>query len=91
VILPISVGLPSRRNYRNLLTEHGMVRNLPTRDNRFENAAMVSSNRSPGVITIHGEQFSTRDSAMTHIFGCIEVNYNPQQPHYRSCTSRGRI
>jgi hypothetical protein len=68
-----------------------MIRNLTTRDNRFENAAMVSSKGSLSVIAIHGEQFSTRDSAMAHIFGCMEVNYNQQRPHSRSGTSRGQI
>lgn len=54
---------------------------MSKRGDCYDNAAMESWNHSFKVDAIHGEKFSTRDTAKKHVFEYIEVYYNRKRLH----------
>jgi transposase InsO family protein len=69
------------KEYRALLTEHGLHCSMSARGDCYDNAAMESWNHSLKVEAVHGERFVTRAQAKNQLFDYIEVYYNRQRLH----------
>ncbi|WP_425508297.1 IS3 family transposase [Tahibacter amnicola] len=69
------------REHRALLAENDLVASMSAKGNCYDNAAMESWNHSLKVEAIHGERFSTREQARSHVFDYIEVYYNRLRLH----------
>jgi transposase InsO family protein len=67
--------------YQNIIKKHGLVCSMSKRGDCYDNAAMESWNHSFKVESIHGERFSTRKQAKSHIFEYIEIYYNRERLH----------
>jgi putative transposase len=69
------------KEYRDLLTENGLLCSMSARGDCYDNAAMESWNHSLKVEAVHGERFVTRRQAKEQLFDYIEVYYNRQRLH----------
>jgi putative transposase len=69
--------------YQALLARHGLICSMSKRGDCYDNAAMESWNHSFKVEAIHGERFSTRSEAKSHVFEYIDVYYNRNRLHSR--------
>ncbi len=71
------------RDYQQLLAENGFICSMSKRGDCYDNASMESWNHSFKVEAIHGERFSTRAEAKSHVFEYIDVYYNRKRLHSR--------
>lgn len=69
------------REYRKLLTHHGLICSMSARGDCYDNAAMESWNHSLKVEAVHGERFLTRAQAKEELFDYVEIYYNRQRLH----------
>jgi transposase InsO family protein len=68
-------------DYRQALTDHGMIASMSRRACCYDNAAMESFWHTLKVELIHRRHFQTRDEAKQAIFEYIEVFYNRLRRH----------
>lgn len=68
-------------DYQRLLVENGFICSMSKKGDCYDNASMESWNHSFKVEAIHGEKFTTRDSAKNHVFEYIDVYYNRKRLH----------
>jgi len=67
--------------YQRLLRNNQLICSMSRRGDCYDNAAMESWNHSLKVEAIHGERFTTRETARTQVFEYIEVYYNRKRLH----------
>lgn len=67
--------------YQKLLANNELICSMSKRGDCYDNAAMESWNHSFKVEAIHGEKFTTRVLAKSHIFDYIDVYYNRKRLH----------
>jgi len=68
-------------DYRNLLSDYGMLMSMSRKGNCWDNAPMESFFGTLKKELIHHKQYRTRDEARRDIFDYIEVFYNRQRLH----------
>jgi transposase InsO family protein len=68
-------------DYRDLLTDHGMVASMSRTGDCWDNAVMESFFGTLKTEMVYFEKFSSREEAATKIFEYIEVFYNRQRRH----------
>ena len=70
-------------DYQELLKNNGFICSMSKRGDCYDNASIESWNHSFKVEAIHGEKFSTRADAISHVFEYIDVYYNRKRLHSR--------
>ena len=68
-------------DYRNALTQAGLVASMSRKGNCYDNAAMESFWSTLKLELVYRRDFQTRAHAQTEIFDYIEVFYNRQRSH----------
>ena len=68
-------------DYQKLLAENGFICSMSKKGDCYDNASMESWNHSFKVEAVHGERFSTRACAKSHVFEYIDVYYNRKRLH----------
>jgi putative transposase len=68
-------------DYQSLLKTHGLRSSMSRKENRWDNAPMVSSFHTLKTELIHHRNYRSRQEAKSDTFNYIELLYNPKRRH----------